>query len=220
MVLLISCTKSVENENFSVLDKLKSGLQLAGKFLNSDHAKGVANLVSEAFEKTHNKNNNDDKQSNIFSGFLRVLGFDTKKIGAITVNAIIFVAQLISSAIQLKQPSQLIHERKVDTGSLFDWVISDTDIADLLDNAKDEKLSQNIIEYVKERSLDEDTGCIQLLICKSSPFILQMQKSIKERSSNSSLGYGALYKYLPALEEVSDNGDACEKSYHYCTIPL
>lgn len=73
-----------------------SGLQLAGKFLNSDHAKGVAKLVSEAFEKTRDKNNNDEKQSNIFSGFLRVLGFDTKKIGAITVNAIIFVAQLVS----------------------------------------------------------------------------------------------------------------------------
>lgn len=73
-----------------------SGLQLAGKFFNSDHAKGVANLVSDAFEETHTKNKGANQQNNIFSWFLRVLGFDTKKIGAITVNAIIFVAQLVS----------------------------------------------------------------------------------------------------------------------------
>lgn len=73
-----------------------SGLQVAGKFFNADHAKGVASLVSEAFDKSHAKNKDADQQGNMFSGFLRMLGFDTKKIGAITVNAIIFVAQLVS----------------------------------------------------------------------------------------------------------------------------
>ncbi|KAJ8922888.1 hypothetical protein NQ315_007924 [Exocentrus adspersus] len=198
ITLIIISNASGENKNFSVLDTLKSGFQLASKFFTSDHAKGVANLVSEAFEKSStNKANNHEKHSNVFSGFLR-----------------------ISSAIHLKRPSRITYEKKTDTGSLFDWVLSNTAVEDLLTNAQDEKLPEKVIEYVKDRSLDEDSGCIQLLICKSAPFISKMQKSIKERSRNSTLGYSALYKYLPTVEEVSDHGDDCEKKFPYCIIPL
>lgn len=75
---------------------LASGIRLAGKLLGLDKASEIAELVSEAFGKTntHSKKG-DEGQQNIFSGFLRILGFDTKKIGAIAVNAIIFVAQLV-----------------------------------------------------------------------------------------------------------------------------
>jgi hypothetical protein len=91
--LLLVCASSEEQ---TVFGKLKSGFQLAGKILGIDHATGVAQLVTEAFGKSHPKGDGSEGPSNIFSGFLRILGFDSKKIGAIAVNAIIFVAQLVS----------------------------------------------------------------------------------------------------------------------------
>lgn len=76
-----------------MIDKIKSGFKLAGKLLGWDYASEVAELVSESFGKSKKGDNSGD---NLFSGFLRIFGFDTKKIGAITVNAIVFLAQLVS----------------------------------------------------------------------------------------------------------------------------
>lgn len=79
--------------------KIKSSFQYAGKLLGLDESNSVTKLVSEAFSKSSKKmadDNNNNNNNNIFSGFLRILGLDTKKISAIAVNAIIFVAQLVS----------------------------------------------------------------------------------------------------------------------------
>lgn len=76
--------------------KIKSSFEYAGKLLGLNEAYSVTNLVSETFGKT-SKKMNDEQNSTIFSGFLRILGLDTKKISAIAVNAIIFVAQLVSN---------------------------------------------------------------------------------------------------------------------------
>lgn len=94
IIFLLVVASSAEEK--TVFGKLKSGFQLAGKLLGIDHATGVAQLVTEAFGKSHKKGDGSEGTSNIFSGFLRVLGFDAKKIGAIAINAIIFVAQLVS----------------------------------------------------------------------------------------------------------------------------
>lgn len=95
VVILLVLVVSSTAEEKTVFGKLKSGFQHAVKLLGIDHANGVAQLVTEAFGKAHKKGDGNET-GNIFSGFLRVLGFDAKKIGAIAVNAIIFVAQLVS----------------------------------------------------------------------------------------------------------------------------
>lgn len=94
LLVVFSCVIAEENRSFYMFGKIKSSIQMAGKLLGLDHAKGVAELVSEAFGKTRIKH--DNGKDNVFSGFWRVLGFDAKKISAIAVNAIIFVAQLVS----------------------------------------------------------------------------------------------------------------------------
>lgn len=76
-----------------IFKKLQTSFEMAGKFLGLDKAESVAKLVSDAFGKSGKKG--DEEEGNIFSGFLRIFGFDSKKIGAIAVNAIIFVAQLV-----------------------------------------------------------------------------------------------------------------------------
>lgn len=87
-----------EGRTMDMFGKIKTGLRMAGKLLGLDTAKGVAELVSDAFGKNdHRKGDNEEHGGNIFSGFLRMLGFDAKKIGAIAVNSMVFVAQLVSS---------------------------------------------------------------------------------------------------------------------------
>lgn len=84
------------HETPNVFSKIKAGFQMAGKFFGLDKANNLAQLVSETFAGKHIKRNTKDHNANIFSGFLRLLGLDTKKLSAIAVNAIIFVAQLVS----------------------------------------------------------------------------------------------------------------------------
>lgn len=69
--------------------------ETAGKILGLDKSSGIAQLVSETFGTAGQKTGDAEGGQNIFSGFLRVLGFDTKKIAAIAVNGVIFLAQIV-----------------------------------------------------------------------------------------------------------------------------
>lgn len=87
-----------EPEDTGVFGKLKSGLKLAGKLLGFDAASEVAKLVTESFAKPKPSRKGDNAQSSsgIFTGFFRLLGLESTKIGAIAVNALVFLAQLVS----------------------------------------------------------------------------------------------------------------------------
>ncbi|KAJ8945426.1 hypothetical protein NQ318_009882 [Aromia moschata] len=175
--------------------RLERCLKLAGKLLMSDHASGVATLVSEAFEKTQPKKNSSEQTNNLFSGFFENSRIRLEKdwsnynhCGHLIDNHKNYLVNFffqISSSISLKPPSQITKGRRSEVRqSLFDWVVNKEGISEIMSDVKDENLSSKVIEYIKERSLDEDTGCIQLLLCKSTPFIRKMQKSISDRGSS------------------------------------
>lgn len=100
-VIALAVSVSLVRGQNGMFEKMQSGFQAAGKLLGLDRSGGVAQMVSEAFGKQHKKGDGAEGGQNIFSGFLRIFGFDTKKIGAIAVNAIIFVAQLVSNCLSL-----------------------------------------------------------------------------------------------------------------------
>lgn len=71
----------------------------------------IADLVTEAFTNIGGKNQNQNRQdavtiggtdqpnsdnSLVMNSFLKVLGFDGRKIGAAAMNGIIFIAQMVS----------------------------------------------------------------------------------------------------------------------------
>lgn len=91
-------TFSFHDDTTGVFGKLKSGLKLAGKLLGLDAASEVAKLVTESFGKSNAKSKGDTAGSGptIFNGFFRLLGLESTKIGAIAVNALVFLAQLVS----------------------------------------------------------------------------------------------------------------------------
>lgn len=91
---------SNDDATSGVFGKLKTGLKLAGQFLGLDTASEVAKLVTESFAKPSRKGDTANSGTNIFSGFFRILGLESSKIGAIAVNAIVFFAQLVSTFFQ------------------------------------------------------------------------------------------------------------------------
>jgi hypothetical protein len=81
--------------------KFREGLDMAGKFLGLNTAQGVAHLVSTSLLNARpqwlREGPDASLQHGLFSGFLRLLGLDSTKLGAIALNAIIFMAQLVST---------------------------------------------------------------------------------------------------------------------------
>lgn len=87
--------------NFAaVVTKFREGLNMAGKFLGLNTAQGVAHLVSSSLLTTRpqwpREETDGGLQHGLFSGFFRLLGLDSTKLGAIALNVIIFIAQLVS----------------------------------------------------------------------------------------------------------------------------
>jgi hypothetical protein len=84
-----------------VVAKFREGLNMAGKFLGLNTAQGVAHLVSTSLLNARpqwlREGPAASLQHGLFSGFLKLLGLDSTKLGAIALNAIIFMAQLVST---------------------------------------------------------------------------------------------------------------------------
>lgn len=107
----------------SFLDNLNSGLKMLGKNdrgpsfshhspynrLPAGISNNIADLVSQSFSpKKNNGERNNIRQDavvigdetppvsdTLMGGMLKLLGFDTSKIGAVAVNGIIFIAQMV-----------------------------------------------------------------------------------------------------------------------------
>lgn len=70
--------------------------QAAGRFMGLDPAQGVASLLSASLAQGNDKQDADLQQStSLFHGFFRLLGFDTSKLNAIAVNAVVFIAKMV-----------------------------------------------------------------------------------------------------------------------------
>lgn len=72
---------------------------MASNMFSLDHASTIARLVSQAFGKKSSSNKYQQDQPNgesMFGGFFRLLGLGGSKIGALAINTIIFLAQLVS----------------------------------------------------------------------------------------------------------------------------
>ncbi|PSN49101.1 hypothetical protein C0J52_13635 [Blattella germanica] len=159
--------RSLLNAGAAVVSKFKDGLDMAGKFLGLNTAQGVAHLVSSSFLRA--RPDEAHHHHGLFAGFFRLLGLDATKLGAIALNAVIFIAQL-------------------------------------------------------ERFSDEESGCIQLLVCKSSPFVWGMQRSVRALLSKEQdrarrlTPIQRMYNHLPSVKEVTEVGDHCEHRFPACTV--
>ncbi|KAH1019179.1 hypothetical protein HUJ04_009034 [Dendroctonus ponderosae] len=228
-LLVLSCKPRHSSAAKSQLIDILKSLKLTEKLFRTDQAKQVASLVSNAFtDYANSRKKSTNPTSQVFTGFLKVLGFEAEKIAAIAINGLIFVAQLVSWSFALSLPettwrlgTSLMSKSSRRTENIgsenpLDWVLENADIAILMTNITSRNLPEFVIEYVKQQSLDEESGCVQLLICKISPFIWGMQEAFDLTKSSLRLGQTAFFRYLPARAEVLKQSEVCDSEYPYC----
>ncbi|XP_037928949.1 uncharacterized protein LOC119663417 [Teleopsis dalmanni] len=124
--------------------------------------------------------------------------------------------------------------RKLRDGSPVDWFLENPNekMKQLLTEITDKNLSDKVITMIEEKETEPgQAGCIKMLMCKTSPIIWGMQKSVNERLNKNStnevntkdrdaqqdFNAKALFKDLPSLSEFRAHSDICEKRYgSYC----
>ncbi|XP_012258008.2 uncharacterized protein LOC105687167 [Athalia rosae] len=247
-MLTVSCQNSP-----GVLDKIKTGLEYASNYIET--AKEIADLVSESLGQRNQKRGDsgspdfdvlkNKKQPSLPQGlasaFFRLLGLDSPKLNAIAVNSAIFLAQMISTAFNLK-PVKIEKSRSMDSGSESS-ANTETDeengkwaqgpirlilgsknhrIQRLVEEARDSNLPNNLMNRLD----GPDTECIRLLVCKASPIIWAAQRSLGSDNDNENINNTTssgrakwdMTSWLPTVNEFQANGDKCEGNHNGCLL--
>ncbi|XP_039963642.1 uncharacterized protein LOC120776752 [Bactrocera tryoni] len=137
----------------------------------------------------------------------------------------------------LRDSEQEAHQpRALRAGTPIDWYLENPDegMRRTLDDALDTRLTDRItemIEYVEKRDGGQG-GCMKLLMCKSSPIIWGMQRSVSERvtgKASNTTDEGAsekekakpkklfstdvFFAHFPTMEEFSKHGAVCDERF-------
>ncbi|CAK1582829.1 unnamed protein product [Parnassius mnemosyne] len=154
---------------------------------------------------------------------IRLLGLQPNQLSAVAVNALVFVAQMISTFLSGSLRPGKTH-RSEDTTA---WLLNKNSkqLQDLITAAKNDSLPDHIEDLINEQESEEETSCIRLLVCKITPFIIKMQSTVfgkddpasKNNFSDSS-GAAILYRHLPTTEEIHSRSDICESRYKGCNL--
>lgn len=95
----------------------------------------------------------------------------------------------------------------------------------MINQVKSETLPEKIISTLAEKT-GNDTSCVQLLVCRISPVIHGMQKTVdKSYHEARSIGVSAvskivdtMYTFLPNRTAFLNLGDECEKRFPDCQL--
>lgn len=107
------------------------------------------------------------------------------------------------------------------------WILTKNSrrLQDILATAKNSTLPDAIDELIKEQGTEEETSCIRLLVCKVTPFIYRMQKTVfgneeekDARFSKELRGSALMYRHLPTAEEITARNDICEQQHKDCNL--
>ncbi|KAJ2951821.1 hypothetical protein O0L34_g13984 [Tuta absoluta] len=246
IVPLVCCQEPREG----LMDHLTNGVKFASNFLGSESvALKVAEFVVRAFqnantpkpirrrpsdayvddttgeetvEKEPNYNVNEVPNPMApLKHIVRLFGLRPNQISAVAVNALVFVAQMISTFLAgPKRPS-----RPYRTDDPTAWILNKNSryLQDLLEAAKNESLPETLEEIIKQQATEEETSCIRLLVCKITPFVAKMQKAVFGDSSETHFdkglkGSALLYRHLPSAEEIDQRNDHCERKHRDCDL--
>lgn len=134
--------------------------------------------------------------------------------------------------------------RMLKDGTPIDWILQNPSrkIKRILKDATNTNLADKLTNMIENSETEIGQGaCLKMLVCKSSPFIWGMQKSIKKRietndkdeesaaSSNSEdlnensenrlFNVQHFFTHLPSINEYREHGEKCEKLYsNHCNV--
>ncbi|XP_034833072.2 uncharacterized protein [Maniola hyperantus] len=231
----------------SILHHINSGMKIAQEFLGSESiALKVADFVVRAFQPLPvkrqpssdsylDKSPDSDEESeesrpnyNInevplsispLRHLVRLLGLQPRQISAVAVNALIFVAQMITSFLAgPRNPN-----RQYRSEDLTTWILNKNSqrLQDLITTAKNESLPEHIEDLIPDQESDEETSCIRLLVCKITPFVSKMQKAVfseVDGLDKKARGASFMYRHLPTSEEINSRSKICERKYKDCNL--
>ncbi|XP_039433286.1 uncharacterized protein LOC120415746 [Culex pipiens pallens] len=233
-----------------LLQNLHSGVRMAGKLFGIDTISDVADLVAKGFSrqgyfmKPEANNSMQQQAASMLVMVWKLLGLDGSKLGALVMNALIFVAHVIatnlgtldkpSPELPNRDPSKPLEEAPAGSSILQSespllWLLNNPpkQFRTLMESVRD----GNLTDYLEadlgnlDETVPEDTDCIRLLVCKIKPFIWKMQSVVRDRLLNKDGVYeppelenlaGIVFKVVPSLEEFRANGERCESQFRHC----
>ncbi|CAH2982804.1 unnamed protein product [Chilo suppressalis] len=151
---------------------------------------------------------------------VRLFGLQPNQISAVAVNALVFVAQMISTFLAgTKRPSRPY--RSEDPTA---WILNKRSrvLQDIISEARNDSLIDDIEDLIKNQGDEEETSCIRLLACKISPFVHKMQVAVfgteKMEDFKKVRGADSMYRHLPTAEEINKRSDICEQKHRSCNL--
>ncbi|XP_065359761.1 uncharacterized protein LOC135953711 [Calliphora vicina] len=193
--------------------------------------------------------------SNLITSMLRMVGFDASKLGALAINALIMIASAIGNTImgttkpkpintnpegghlfnatEEKYTPNAHQPRALNDATTIDWFLqnSSNKMKRILKEATHNNLADKLTDMIANYESKQGQGaCLKMLVCKSSPFIWGMQKSIKQhiepkdkkQSAEEDLNADTekqlfsvqhFFTHLPSVDEYREYGEKCEKLY-------
>ncbi|XP_047534239.1 uncharacterized protein LOC125068909 [Vanessa atalanta] len=237
-----------EYRSDSILHHLNTGIKFAKDFLGSESvALKVADFVVRAFQPNISLNNKRPKpdNSNEYNNnenyseenkhsyntnevpysmsplrhLVRLLGLQPKQISAVAVNALIFVAQMITTF--LAGPRRT--NKPYRSEDFTQWILNKNSrkLQDLLATARNDSLPNLIDDLILEQESEEETSCIRLFVCKITPFINKMQEAVfgeKRDDFDKTHGASFLYRHLPTNDEFLAKSEICEEKHKECKL--
>ncbi|XP_065347513.1 uncharacterized protein LOC135944461 [Cloeon dipterum] len=227
-------------------------------FIEVDMADRVASLVSNGignraqFKNQQQKSQKQEQQQSpgpgLFGGFMRLLGLDSTRLGAIAVNAFIYVSEMIAATLTKRTAinrsgtwSAFSRDTKDDeepAGTPFSWLLDNASpkVTEALKLALNPELPEILITLLKgrsKRSLDTlsnegPTHCLQRLMCQISPVMHGMQQAVSKAIDQTKTPNHAapqedsklsvLWRHMPTREELVKQGDLCDAEYPDCQL--
>ncbi|XP_028155861.1 uncharacterized protein LOC114349613 [Ostrinia furnacalis] len=248
LVLQAACAQEYAREGF--IDRLSSGMKFATDLLGTESvAQKVAEFVVKAFQITNKPspykrpppdtleesseesfasekrpNYNVEEAANPMSPLkylVRLFGLQPGQISAVAVNALVFVAQMISTFLAgNRRPN-----RPYRSDDPIEWVLNkrSSRLQELISRAKNESLFNDIEGIIEEQGSNEETSCIRLLVCKVTPFVHKMQEAVfgkegRDVKPGKLRGAATMYRHLPSTDEIKERSDICERKHRDCDL--
>ncbi|CAH0625418.1 unnamed protein product [Chrysodeixis includens] len=194
---------------------------------NEVHSEDTSHSESESYSQDKGPDydvNETQSPMTPLRQIVRLFGLQPSQISAVAVNALVFVAQMISTFLSgPRRPGKPYRSDDPTT-----WILNKNSrtLQDLIAAAKNESLPDTIDELIKEQGTEEETSCIRLLVCKVTPFISRMQTTVfgnedskkDERFTNELHGAAIMYRHLPSADEIKSRNDICEQQHRDCNL--
>lgn len=161
----------------------------------------------------------DSGDGSIVTAVLKLIGLDKISLNKLAMNVIMYVIEMVASSFLDTELNEIPDTRSDESPILKFLKHGPTrKIMEMLEEAQNPNLPQHIIDILKRDN--DDSACVQLLICKISPIIWGLQSSVGEVAySGFSRSFNDAVKVnMPSMKELLGYSDQCDSSFPKCNL--